>query len=121
MSHSTNAIGRSGESLAFTYLVNQGFKILERNWRSGRDEIDLIAETDDYIIFVEVKTRKSDTFGSPQEFVTKKKQRFMIRAANKFLIDRNIEKEARFDIIAVNNDHPNDPLEHIPNAFYPLL
>lgn len=120
MSNSTNSIGKSGESLAFTFMINQGFKILERNWRCHRDEIDLIAECEDCIIFVEVKTRKSDTFGSPQEFVTKKKQRFMIRAANQFLIDRDIDKPARFDIIAITNDE-EEPLEHIPDAFYPTL
>lgn len=121
MSISTNAIGKSGESVAFTYLINQGFKILERNWRCGRDEIDLIAEIDDCVVFVEVKARKNNTFGDPQDFVTKKKQRFMIRAANTYLQDRNIEKECRFDIIAINNEMIDDPILHIEDAFYPTL
>ncbi len=121
MSHSTNEIGQSGESLASTHLISHGFKILETNWRHGHDEVDLIAENEKFIIFVEVKTRKNNHFGSPETFVTKQKQKFMIRAANVYMTRQNSNKEARFDIVAVTlNDNQKD-IVHITDAFYPIL
>ncbi len=121
MSHSTNEIGQSGESLASTHLTSLGFRILETNWRHGHDEVDIIAENEGFIVFVEVKTRKNNNYGSPEEFVTKQKQRFMIRAANAYMIKKEIDKEARFDIVAVTlNGNQNDVM-HITDAFYPIL
>lgn len=120
MSDSTQIIGNEGESRASTHLISLGFKIRERNWRHGRDEIDIIAENEDFIIFVEVKTRKSDAYGKPETFVDRKKQRFMVRAANNYITQNNIEKEARFDIVSVTLNK-QDAVEHIPDAFYPLL
>lgn len=118
---STNSIGKSGESHACTHLENLGFKIREKNWRHRHDELDIIAENETFIIFVEVKTRKNNSFGSPETFVTRKKQSFMIRAANEYMIRKNLEKEARFDIVAVTGVHENPEVVHIPNAFYPIL
>ena len=118
---STNSIGKSGESHACTLLENLGFKIREKNWRHGHDEIDIIAEDQEFIIFVEVKTRKNKNYGSPEVFVNRKKQGFMIRAANTYMIRKDLDKEARFDIIAVTGLGPNPEVVHIPNAFYPIL
>jgi putative endonuclease len=120
MSNSTKLIGNEGESRASTHMVSLGFKIRERNWRHRHDEIDIIAENEEFIVFVEVKTRKSNTFGNPEAFVDRKKQRFMIRAANAYIKRYNIEKEARFDIIAITLNQ-EDGLVHLPDAFYPLL
>jgi putative endonuclease len=121
MSSSTNSIGRTGESIASTHLIGLGFKILERNWRFKKYEIDIIADYQDFIVFIEVKTRKDDSHGQPQDFVTRKKQRFLIKAANEYLTMNNIDRECRFDIIAVTNGAEGSKIEHIPNAFYPLL
>lgn len=121
MSSSTNSIGRTGESIASTHLIGLGFRILEKNWRFKHYEIDIIAEYQDFIVFVEVKTRKDNSFGDPQDFVNRKKQRFLIKAANEYLVVKDVDKEARFDIIAVTNDPQGQKVVHIPNAFYPLL
>lgn len=121
MSDSTNATGNLGESRACTHLVKLGFTIRERNWRHRHDEIDIIAENEAFVVFVEVKTRKNNHFGRPEEFVNKQKQKFMIRAANEYISRNKIEKEARFDIIGITLDAPGDGIEYIPNAFYPSL
>lgn len=121
MSSSTSSIGNSGESVACTHLINAGYKILERNWRHGHDEIDIVAENETFIIFCEVKTRKNNSFGAPETFVNKQKQRFLIRAANAYLTQKNIEKEARFDIIAITDLWGRQEIAHLPNAFYPSL
>lgn len=118
---STNAIGKSGESHACTLLKNLGFTIVEKNWRHGHDEIDIIAENEEFVIFVEVKTRKNKNYGSPEVFVTRKKQNFMIRAADAYMRRKNLDKEARFDIIAVTGLGDNPEVVHIPNAFYPIV
>lgn len=121
MSDSTHSIGKSGESTACTHLIGLGFKIRERNWRFSHEEIDVIAENEEFIVFVEVKKRKNNAFGKPQTFVNRKKQRHIIRAANAYLTRKNLDKEARFDIIAVSGMKPNEEVVHIPNAFYPIL
>lgn len=121
MSNSTHSIGKSGESTAFTHLIKLGFKIREKNWRYGHEEIDLIAENDEFIIFVEVKKRKNNSYGKPEVFVNRKKQQHLIRAANAYLIQKNLEKEARFDIIAISGMDGQEEVVHIPNAFYPVL
>ncbi len=120
MSNSTRHIGNEGESRACTHFESLGFKIRERNWRHRHDEIDIIAENDSFIVFAEVKTRFSAAFGEPEVFVTRKKQSFMIRAANEYLTRHQIDKEARFDIIAITLNQ-GGKLHHICDAFYPLL
>ncbi len=121
MSESTNSIGQSGESRACTHMIEAGYKIREKNWRHRKDEIDLIAENEIFIIFVEVKTRKNNMFGNPEIFVDRKKQSFMIRAANEYMMSKKLEKEVRFDIIGITGLDENCKIEHIPNAFYPLV
>ncbi len=121
MSLSTYSIGKSGESIASTHLINLGFKILERNWQFSHAEIDIIADNQEFIIFVEVKYRKSNTFGAPESFVSRKKQALIIRAANAYIRQKNVQTEARFDIIAITGMEPNQQIDHIPFAFYPTL
>lgn len=121
MSKSTNSIGKSGELQAITLLTELGFKILETNWRHKHKEIDIIAEIQSFIVFVEVKTRDNNSFGRPEEFVTKKQQRHIIFAANEYLIANDIEKEARFDIISITTGNGDPEIVHIPDAFYPTL
>lgn len=116
-----NELGKQGESAAEKYLLSKGYVISAVNWRFGNDEIDIIAEDKDNIIFVEVKTRSTLWYGSPEIFVTRQKQRFIIRAANNFIIKNNINKEARFDIISVLISPESSEIEHIENAFYPML
>jgi putative endonuclease len=116
-----NELGKEGEELVAQFLADQGFRILHRNWRFGKDELDIVAETDTHLVFVEVKTRSNIIFGEPEEAVTKKKQRFLIRAANAYIEKNNCTKEARFDIISVILPSHPPHINHIQDAFYPTL
>ncbi|AEV33730.1 putative endonuclease related to Holliday junction resolvase [Owenweeksia hongkongensis DSM 17368] len=113
-----NELGARGEDEAVNFLIKKGYRIKERNWRFVKAEIDIIAENDEWIVMVEVKTRSNDAFGSPEEFVSKAKQKHLIRAANRYLELFPTNKDTRFDIISIVIE-PKFLLEHIPEAFYP--
>jgi putative endonuclease len=115
------SLGKMGEDLAAEWLRQKGYAICERNWRSGRTEIDIIAENDRFIVFVEVKTRSSDFLVDPAGAVTIPKQRTIIFAASDYIKSKNIPKEARFDIITVVVEGPDHMVDHIENAFYPTM
>jgi putative endonuclease len=114
-------LGQSGEDKAAMYLLEKGYKILRRNWKAGRHEIDIIAETKEFIIFAEVKTRSEDYRLKPSEAVTHEKQRSIIFAADTFIRINNIDKESRFDIIQVFKQGDTFQIDHIEDAFYPTL
>ncbi len=111
--------GMAGEELAARYLISKGYRIHERNWRFGHLEVDIIAGNSEYLVIVEVKTRKSTTMGAPEEFVTKVKQRNLIRAASYYSTFRGITKEIRFDIVSVLMDSGKEEVWHIEDAFKP--
>lgn len=117
----SHSLGKRGENIALRYLQEKGYSILERNWTSGRKEIDIIAEDDNNIVFVEVKTRTVDFQVHPREAVSVPKQRNMIYAAQTYIERKQPEKEARFDIISVVVDGRRFEVEHIQDAFYPTL
>ena len=114
-------LGKSGEETAYEFLKKKGFSILEKNWRHNKDEVDLIARDGDFLVIVEVKTRSSLYFGEPQIFVNKKKQAFMIRAANAYILMKDIHMETRFDIISIVQSGDRMSIKHIADAFYPTL
>jgi putative endonuclease len=111
--------GKIGEQKACKLLENKGYHIVKTNWRFGSLEIDIIAENDEYIVFVEVKTRSSNRFGEPAVFVNKTKQKQLIKAAQAYIERNKIDKEARFDIISVLTGSQTFSLQHIESAFYP--
>ena len=111
--------GFAGEDMAAKLLQEKGYKILARNWRCGHLEVDIIAETDDYLVIVEVKTRKSAAFGEPEAFVDRQKQRNLIRAAMCYAKYKCVTKEIRFDIISVVNSPECHDINHIEDAFKP--
>lgn len=113
--------GKTGETIAREHLETAGYRILETNWRFGKDEVDLIARDGEYMVFVEVKTRQSTTFGQPEDSVNKDKQRFLIRAADAYLRKNNIELESRFDIVSVLLTSTSPKINHIREAFYPTM
>ncbi|MBX2828155.1 MAG: YraN family protein [Flavobacteriaceae bacterium] len=113
-----NELGKLGEEMAVRYLLKEDYTILERNFRFDKAEIDIIAEKGDEIVIVEVKTRNSAAFGNPQEFVTPSKIKLLVKAANEYIVSQNLDKEVRFDIIAVLKNKTQEKLEHFPNAFY---
>ena len=111
--------GQAGENLAQTYLLKQGYRILETNWRFGHLEVDIIAVDNQTIVFVEVKTRASSAFGQPSQAVNLQKQRNIIRAANSYGTRHNYPYEVRFDIISIVKNNEGDTLEHLKDAFTP--
>jgi putative endonuclease len=113
--------GAQGESLACDWLMAQGMVVLHRNWRHGRDEIDILARDGPFLVVVEVKTRASDRWGHPESAVDRAKQRKLMRCAEAYLFSIPDDLELRFDVIGVTYG-PNGPeVLHIPNAFYPTL
>lgn len=119
--NSTKGKGDSGEAEAVELLEAKGYNILERNWRFGRLEVDIIAETKNHIVIAEVKTRTSDYLGDPAMAVTIKKQKRLVKAAHAFIIENNLEKEVRFDVIGIIKNQYGTDIKHIEGAFYPLL
>ena len=119
----TNPIAIIGETEAARMLEKKGFRIVERNWRMGHLEVDLIAENKREIVFAEVKARTS-TFGNrmPEENVDEIKRRRMVAAANAYVKYRQIEKNVRFDIIGLLINPETQEITyrcHLENAFYP--
>jgi len=115
-----NDLGKLGESLALSYLVQKGYEILDENWVYGKAEIDLIAYFNRKIIFVEVKTRTSTAFGYPEEFVSNVKQKLLEFAANQYIYLMSHKGEIRFDIVSILFDKQNNyTINHIEDAFWP--
>ena len=114
-----NDLGKNGENVAANYLLRNGYVILERNWRYNRDEIDIIARDQEWLVIVEVKTRTSAWFGEPETSVTPSKQRSLVRAAEGYIQERNFRGETRFDVIGVLFDKRQISLNHIKDAFLP--
>ena len=114
-------LGEKGEKLAVDYLIEKGYEIIERNYRYGHGEIDIIARDpeDGYTAFVEVKTRQNLDFGEPEYAITKSKQRQIKKIAELYLYDKEIEElDCRFDVVAIVLGDKNNPsIKHYINAF----
>lgn len=118
----SSTLGRKGEDLALSFLQNNGYKIRNRNWNAGKLEVDIIAETEEFIVFVEVKTRSEDFLESPQDAVTNQKQRSLVLAADTYIRWFDINKPARFDVITILARGQTLAIDkHIEFAFYPTL
>lgn len=116
----TKEFGAKGEELAVQFLKNKNYIIKERNWQFGHLEIDIIAEYQDTIIFIEVKSRSGTYFEQPFQAVTLKKQKLIIKAANAYIDKHEIDLEARFDIMSIVFENGKNHIDHIKDAFYPL-
>jgi putative endonuclease len=116
-----NDFGKKGEEIAADYLEKKGYKILEKNWVSGKYEIDIIAHDGKYLVVVEVKSRHSKFAGEPETAVTRDKQKMLIRAANSYVLRNHIDDEVRFDIISILVVKDQEQIHHIEDAFYPTL
>lgn len=114
-------LGKKGEDLAVEYLKNAGFKILYRNWKWGKHEIDIIAENKDFVVFAEVKTRSEDYQEHPVTAITREKQKSIIWAAEGYIKKFNIDKDSRFDVLTIIKMSENFEIDHIEDAFYPTL
>lgn len=117
-----NDTGALGEQAACRFLQTIGIEVVERNWRFGKDELDIIARTTRELIIVEVKTRSSDVHGRPEEAVKKGKRSAMVRGANAYVQGTGCTLPIRFDIISVVLHPSGKPyIHHIPDAFYPTV
>ena len=109
-------IGEKGEEMALDYLREKGYLILETNWTHNHLEVDIIAQDEEMLVFVEVKTRAVDYYGYPEEGVSKTKENNLVRAAQIYINKLEWAGEARFDVIAVLEG--KEP-QHFVDAFYP--
>lgn len=112
-------IGLQGEEEAVRFLVENGYRILARNWQFRHLEVDIIAEDEEFIVFCEVKTRKDKRYGEPETFVTREKQKNIIAAAGAYLRYFHISKEVRFDILAVIRTPESVEINHLKDAYKP--
>lgn len=112
-----NDIGKQGEELANEFLRKNGYTILETNYRYRKAEIDLIAQKDQTLAIVEVKTRTSTDFGTPESFVNKKKINLILEATNAYVVEKDLDLEISLDIISVILGKETK-IEHIQNAYF---
>lgn len=117
----SHSLGHQGEEFAASFLKSKGYRILHRNWVSGKKELDIVVENNEYVVFVEVKTRAYDMKLQPGDLVPREKQKLMIFAADAYIRRYNINKESRFDVITVISKGEDFEVDHIENAFYPTL
>lgn len=113
-----NELGKLGEELSVNFLQKNGYEILETNWVFQKAEIDIIAKKENFLVIVEVKTRSSIDFGSPQDFVKPSKIQLLVKAANEYIIINDIDLDIRFDIIAISKEGKKFKIEHLEDAFY---
>jgi putative endonuclease len=116
-----NEVGQFGEQKATEFLEQKGYKILDRNWRHGRAEIDIVAMDGATLVFGEVKTRSNDLFERPELAVDEKKRRLLTRAAVAYMRKIGHEWAIRFDILAVILRGPDFYIDHFEDAFFPQL
>ena len=117
----TKTIGNFGENEAEKFLRKNGYKILERNYTTKLGEIDIIVQKDNYICFVEVKTRSNENYGTPRDAVNYHKQKKIISVAKYYMLTKNKDMFLRFDVIevVVNKDKTKvEKIEHIEDAFW---
>lgn len=122
MSTKNQDLGSLGEEKAVKFLKNSGFQVRNTNWRHKHLEVDIIAQLEETLVFIEVKTRSNSYFGQPESFVNHKKQELLIRAAAAYLELFNLQNEVRFDVISIIKEKTGKiVLNHIENAFYPSV
>ena len=106
---SHNQLGKEAEQMAINYLTKNGYEILHCNWRYSRYEIDIIAVKDQFLRIIEVKSLRSTDVRLPEESVTKKKFRHLVKAADEFLFQNQQYRHAQFDILSIVFNRKNDP------------
>lgn len=116
-----NDLGKEGENEAARYLTEKGYYIRHRNWRRGKNELDIVAEKDRLLIFIEVKTRRNETYGHAEDAVNNRKIRTLVSLADSYIKLYGIDLPARFDIITVIGEKPPFHIEHIEDAFLPPI
>lgn len=114
-------LGVFGETLAERFLSNKGYQILDKNVRFKKWEADIIAMDGEKLVVVEVKTRQTAEIGEPWRAVTRSKQRQIISVANFYVCEHQIDRDTRFDIVSIVHNSYRTQIEHLEDAFYPLV
>ena len=112
-----NELGKEGEDLAVTHLLKNGYKIVARNFRYQKAEVDIIARKKDVLAVIEVKTRSTPDFGDPQNFLKQKQINSLVKAIDHFVNEHNLDVNVRFDIIAIIKNKAGTKIEHLKDAF----
>lgn len=112
-----NELGKEGEDLAVKFLLKKGYKIVARNFKFQKAEVDIIARKLNVLAIIEVKTRSTPDFGAPQEFLKAKQIQRMVKAVDHFVTDHNLDVHVRFDIMGIIKNKSGTKIEHLENAF----
>lgn len=112
-----NELGKLGEEMAVDFLLKNGYKIIQRNYRYLKAEVDIIVQKENTLVAVEVKTRSSDYFENPQDAVNPKKIKLMVSAMDNYVVENDLDVEVQFDIIAIIKQQNTYKIEHIEDAF----
>lgn len=115
-----NDLGIIGEAKAKDFLIQKGYQVLDTNYRFGKNELDIIAQIGNDLVIVEVKTRQNEYLSDPSLMVPLSKQKGIIKAANAYIMNHDIDLECRFDIVTVLMNKSKISIEHIESAFYPI-
>ena len=113
------SLGRRGEQIAAEFLELNGYRIIHRNWRYGKSEVDIICIRDDTLVFVEAKTRSGSTYGPPELAFDKMKERALVRAAEHYIHKHNWQGSVRFDFLAVVIGVETE-VRHWEDVFWPM-
>ncbi len=109
-----NELGRWGEDLAAAFLEEKGYAIVERDWKSGHHDLDIVAKDGSTLVIVEVKTRRNRLYGNPEEAIDYRKRRSLLSAINHYTKSHRIYSNVRFDIISiVGNIGEKSEIDHI--------
>lgn len=114
-------LGQKGEDIAARYLESHGYTVMDRNWRSGHKELDLVVTDGRTVVFVEVKTRTSADYGDPWSFVDDRKIRRIVNSADAYIRFNCLDMDVRFDIVSITVQDGDFKVEHIEQAFYPPM
>jgi putative endonuclease len=113
-----NEFGKEGEQLAVDYLIKQGYRIMYRNYRYLKAEIDIIAQKEGILAIVEVRSRSSDFLENIADTVTPKKIELLVMAADHYVTENDVDVDVRFDIITILKNKRQYELDHLEGAFY---
>ncbi len=114
-----NELGEYGEERARDFLVEHGYKIRETKWRTGSLEVDIIAEKDDTLVIVEVKTRSGAFADNPEQYIDNRKIKNIVNATERYIMRYDWNGDTRFDVISVVVHGQKCEIEHIEDAFLP--
>lgn len=110
-------LGEKGEQAAADLLQRKGYRVLERNYRHLKAEVDIIVRKDNVVVAVEVKTRSTPEFGNPQDFVKPQQIKRLVSALDHYITEHDLDVEARFDIIGIIKNKLGTRIEHLEDAF----